>query len=368
MNKFLRRSHSAQYLFHVALAFSFLLLGAASSWAQIITVTNTNDSGPGSLRAAITTATETPGAQTITFDPAVFPPTTPCSAPFLDQSNVGVVTAGTAINSSEFAAQVITAGKSGILASVDFAIRKFDGFTFGDITLQIRGVTSGAPNSTILGSKTFANSSIASLPAEFTTFDLRSLNLFLRAGDVFSVVVVSANQSGSPFPIALTDNLYAGGNLFSSTNGTNWVSFGRDTRFRTFVAETTPALGTITLASQLPFITGPGDSIDGSGACVVLDGKNLPLVPVNGLNVSTGLRARANNVTIQGITLQNFVVNDAMIIEGRNDATEVRGVMITGNTFYSNFRGVRIQGTTKIPTRQWTLVSLEICLMKTKEA
>jgi Bacterial Ig domain/Beta-propeller repeat/Thrombospondin type 3 repeat len=150
----------------------------------------------------------------------------------LDQSNVGAEAVGTAIG-SEFAAQVITAGRSGILASVDFAIRKFAGFTFGDITLQIRGVTSGVPNSTILGSKTFANSSIAPLPAEFTTFDLSSLNLFLHAGDAFSVVVVSSNQSGSVFPIALTNNLYAGGDFFGSIDGTNWVSFGRDTRFRT---------------------------------------------------------------------------------------------------------------------------------------
>jgi len=338
VKKFLRRSHWAQYVFYVALAFILLLLGAASSQAQIIAVTNINDSGAGSLRDAITTATATAGAQTITFNPAVFPPTTPCAAPFLDQSNVGAVTAGTAINSSEFAAQVITAGRSGVLDSVDFAIRKFDGVTFGDITLQIRGVTSGAPNSTILGSKTFANSSIAPTPAEFTTFDLRSLNLFLRAGDVFSVVVVSANQSGSPFPIALTDNLYAGGNLFSSTNGTNWVSFGRDTRFRTFVAETTPALGTITLVSALPNITGPGDSIDGSGACVVLDGKNL------GALAAAGLRVRASNVTIQGLTFNNFSANDAVVVEGRNATPVVTGVMISGNTFNNNFRAVRVDG------------------------
>lgn len=39
----------------------------------------------------------------------------------LDQSNVGAEAVGTAIG-SEFAAQVITAGRSGILASVDFAI------------------------------------------------------------------------------------------------------------------------------------------------------------------------------------------------------------------------------------------------------
>jgi hypothetical protein len=338
MKKFLRRSYSAQYLFQLTLAFNFLL-GATSSWAQVIIVTNINDSGPGSLRDAINTANTNEVAQTITFNPAVFPPRNRCAAPPLDQSNLAAETAGTAI-ASEFAAQVITAGRAGILASVDFAIRKFDGFTFGDITVQVRGVTSGVPNSTILGSKTFPNSLIAPIAAEFTTFDLRSLNLFLNAGDVFSVVVVSTNQSGSLFPIALTDNLYARGDLFASTDGTNWFSFGRDTRFRTFVVNTKeankPAPGTITLASALPNITGPGDSINGSGACVVLDGKNLP--------VDAGLRVRASNVTIQGLTIQNFIGNDAVRVEARDATPLVTGVIITDNLFHNNFRGARIDG------------------------
>ena len=83
------------------------------------------------------------------------------AAPQLDQSKLEPFTgAGTAIN-SEFVAQVITVGKSGILDSVDFAIRKFDGSTFGDVTVEIREVTSGVPNSTVLGSKNFANAAIS---------------------------------------------------------------------------------------------------------------------------------------------------------------------------------------------------------------
>ena len=73
MKTLLRRSKSAQYFFQFVLVFSFLVLGASSSWA--IVVTNTNDSGAGSLRAAITTANGDGVATTITFDAAVFPAT-----------------------------------------------------------------------------------------------------------------------------------------------------------------------------------------------------------------------------------------------------------------------------------------------------
>jgi hypothetical protein len=200
-------------LIFVSLLSLGLIASASVSSAQIV-VTTLADNGTGSLRQAIMDANGDGTATTITFDPTVFPPTSPCQAPFLDQSNVGVVTAGTAINSSEFAAQVITAGRKGILDSVDFAIRKFDGFTFGDITLQIRGVTSGAPNSTILGSKTFANSSIAPAPAEFTTFDLRSLNLFLREGDVYSVVVSVLTRVALLSPLHL-QTTYTLGEIYS---------------------------------------------------------------------------------------------------------------------------------------------------------
>src|SRR5262245_12144129 len=75
MKKFLGRSHSAQYFFHFAMVFNFLIFGAASSWA--IVVTSTADSGAGSLREAITAANSDGVPTTITFDPTVFPPQLP---------------------------------------------------------------------------------------------------------------------------------------------------------------------------------------------------------------------------------------------------------------------------------------------------
>jgi hypothetical protein len=74
MKTFFTRSHSAQYLFHLALVVTFLVLGTSLSWAQII-VTNTNDSGAGSLRQAIVTANGDAAPNTIIFDPTIFPAT-----------------------------------------------------------------------------------------------------------------------------------------------------------------------------------------------------------------------------------------------------------------------------------------------------
>jgi hypothetical protein len=50
-----------------------ILLGAACQLsAATFTVTNTNNSGPGSLRQALTDSNNTAGSDTIVFDPAVF--------------------------------------------------------------------------------------------------------------------------------------------------------------------------------------------------------------------------------------------------------------------------------------------------------
>ncbi|HEX5397657.1 MAG TPA: hypothetical protein VFY06_01230, partial [Verrucomicrobiae bacterium] len=48
-----------------------LLLSSAGAGAATLVVTNVADSGPGSLRAAVTTANAKPGADVITFGPAL---------------------------------------------------------------------------------------------------------------------------------------------------------------------------------------------------------------------------------------------------------------------------------------------------------
>jgi hypothetical protein len=101
-----------------------------------------------------------------------------------------------------------------------------------------------------------------------------------------------------------------------------------------------PALpGVITPLTALPNLTGPGDTIDGTGAGVVLDGTNFD--PADQI---AGLRVRASNVTVNGLSFRNFSGNDAIVVEGRNLTPVVTGVMITGNSFTNNFRAVRVDG------------------------
>jgi hypothetical protein len=96
--------------------------------------------------------------------------------------------------------------------------------------------------------------------------------------------------------------------------------------------------GVIAPLSALPNLTSPGDTISGAGAGVVIDGTNLTAI------AAAGLRVRASNVTIQGLSFRNFSANDAVVVEGRNATPVVTGVLITTNNFTNNLRAVRIDG------------------------
>ena len=167
--------------------------------------------------------------------------TSAIAAPQLDQSNDVLSGGGTAIGNPDIVGQVVKAGRSGVLTSVDFSLRKFSD-TLGNVTIQIRGVSDGKPNATILGAKVFPVTAIAQLPAGFTSFDIESLNLTLSAGDSFAIVFSIADHSGTPFPIGLTGDTYPDGNLYSLFGG-NWGSFSQDAGFRTFVEDPVQLVG-----------------------------------------------------------------------------------------------------------------------------
>jgi hypothetical protein len=104
-----------------------------------------------------------------------------------------------------------------------------------------------------------------------------------------------------------------------------------------------PALpGVILLqTTPLPTLTGiRGDTIDGTGAGVVLDGSALAAG-------SVGLNVRGSNYTIRGLTVQNFS-NDGIRVETPPPPTSVltvTGVVIDGNTLLRNgTRGIHVIG------------------------
>jgi parallel beta-helix repeat protein len=105
-----------------------------------------------------------------------------------------------------------------------------------------------------------------------------------------------------------------------------------------------PALpGVIVLARALPNLTGRrGDTIDGTGAGVVLDGSALAAG-------SVGLRVRGSNYTIRGLTLRNFPGDGIRVETSPNtqnvDLASVTDVAIDGNLLLRNgSRGIRIAG------------------------
>ncbi len=152
---------------------------------------------------------------------------------------------------------------------------------------------------------------------------------------VFSFLIVEATTS---WAIVVTSTADSGaGSLRAAITTANGDGVATTITFVPTVFPPPPALpGVITPLTALPNLTGPGDTIDATGAGVILDGTNLA--------VDAGLRVRASNVTIQGLTFQNFPGNDGVVVEGRNATPVVTGVVIIGNRFINNRRAVRVDG------------------------
>jgi hypothetical protein len=143
---------------------------------------------------------------------------------------------------------------------------------------------------------------------------------------VNTLIVTNTNDSGA-------------GSLREAITAANGDNVATTITFDPTVFPLPPALsGVIVPLSALPNLIGPGDTIDGTRAGVILDGTNMTAL------LAAGLRVRASNYTIQGLSFRNFSANDAIVVEGRNATPVVTGVMIAGNTFNNNFRAVRIDG------------------------
>lgn len=102
-----------------SLVFTIFTIGTSPSWA--IVVTTVTDSGPGSLRAAITSANADGAANVITFDPVVSPappalpgiillasqlPVLSDTGDMIDATGVGVAIDGSALSGNEIGLQI----------------------------------------------------------------------------------------------------------------------------------------------------------------------------------------------------------------------------------------------------------------------
>ncbi|HWP59672.1 MAG TPA: hypothetical protein VNL14_17405 [Candidatus Acidoferrales bacterium] len=173
---------------------------------------------------------------------------------------------------------------------------------------------------------------------------------------LFSVVLLSILILGASVAqaIVVTSTANSGaGSLRQAINDAN--SDGVPTTI-TFDPVVFPAGGntTIFLTSQLPALTGVGDTID--GGAVILDGPCPALPPPDGAGSATvildgsfaapddsGLRVRASNVTLRSLWIQNFS-GDGIRVQpaGGASGVSITGVVISENVIRSNQDGVRV--------------------------
>lgn len=100
--------------------------------------------------------------------------------------------------------------------------------------------------------------------------------------------------------------------------------------------------GTIFLATRLPAIRGVGDSIDTAGLEVVIDGT---AVPDDEDQSAIGIRVMAADVTVHGLTIQNFT-NDGIYVgpSPSDNESDITQVIISGNTLINNLDGMHVTG------------------------
>src|SRR5438034_10016797 len=158
---------------------------------------------------------------------------------------------------------------------------------------------------------------------------------------LLSLVLMSASVSWAQIVVStLADS--GPGSLRQAILDANTDGVATTINFDPVVFPPPPALsGVILLQTPLPNVTGArGDTIDGTGAGVVLDGSALAAG-------SVGLNVRRSNNTIRGLTIQNMP-NDGIRVETPPPPTtvlDVTGVVIDGNMLLRNgTRGIHVIG------------------------
>lgn len=181
----------------------------------------------------------------------------------LDQEQTDVSGQAQGVNNSGFpvsAAQVFTAGLTGVLDQVDLSLAR-NGTPTVPLTVEIREILAQVPTSTVLASQNVppasvtGGSSLVFVPVVFPT------PAPVVAGTQYAIVAYVNDTNGyswgaSPQP---GPGPYTGGDSYftdSSPPSTAWINFtGVDQAFKTYVAPT-PAVPPITPVTPAPGPTG----------------------------------------------------------------------------------------------------------------
>ncbi len=147
-----------------------------------------------------------------------------------------------------------------------------------------------------------------------------SISLLLGTSAAWAIVVTNTNDSG---PGSLREAILTANGDYVPTS-------------ITFDAAVFP--GMIVLENRLPYLSDIGDTIDGLGIGVLLNGSLLSS------SSDHGLRIRASDIRISGLTIRNFG-GDGIRVQPTESGAIVTGVVISGNRIANNkFDGVRIDG------------------------
>lgn len=162
------------------------------------------------------------------------------ATPTLDQQNLGMPTAGTAIlvDGDEGAlqqAQIFTAGLTGQLTSIDLQLYQIQGA--GIVNFSINTVSDGMPTFISLGQVSVDSANLSNDP--FTTmlthFDFSALNIYVNAGDTLAIVGTPATAGYIVGWGASEFDSYGGGSNMVYVPGSGWAPYGGDNLFDTFV-------------------------------------------------------------------------------------------------------------------------------------
>jgi hypothetical protein len=161
----------------------------------------------------------------------------------LDQQQTSSEGAGFQIHSGQSVAQTFTAGLSGEIDQVDLDLEK-SGAPTAPLTVEIRSVSGGVPDSTVLGTATVPASAVTLFPPAFVPVSF-AVPAPVTAGTQYAIVAYAATAQSDRYEWSLgaTPDPYPAGAAFfiaSSPPTGTWTSGDpEDLTFKTYVAPVT---------------------------------------------------------------------------------------------------------------------------------